>query len=220
MELDLVLATRNAGKVAELRFLLAEARLPVTVRVLGLEDFPHAPDVEETEATFEGNALLKARAVSLATGKLAMADDSGLEVDALGGAPGVLSARYAGPFPEGADGREKDRANNDKLLAALAHLADAPEARGCRFVSVVALHAPDGRELVARGVWEGRVGLSPQGQGGFGYDPLFVDPQAGVTAAALSPAEKNARSHRGQALRRLLEQLPAFLDAPTTSATR
>ena len=186
-----VLATRNQGKVRELQGLLA----PLDLEVLGLSAFPQVGEVEETGETFAENALLKARQVSQATGLLALADDSGIEVDALGGAPGVRSARYSGE-------KATDAANNEKLLRAL---ADVPENdRTCRFVSVVAAHAPNGAELTALGVWEGRVGLAPKGQGGFGYDPLFIDAQSGLSAAEMSGEEKNARSHRGQALRELL----------------
>ncbi|OGR40059.1 MAG: non-canonical purine NTP pyrophosphatase, RdgB/HAM1 family [Desulfovibrionales bacterium GWA2_65_9] len=192
-----VLATRNKGKIAELEALLAS----FGVAVLGLGDFPDLGEIEETGATFAENARLKARTVASATGLIALADDSGLAVDKLSGAPGVYSARYSGPDAT-------DAANNAKLLATL---ADVPEAeRGCRFISVVAAHAPNGAEILAEGRWEGRVLQAPRGQGGFGYDPLFLDPELGRSAAELSPQEKNARSHRGQALRALLQDWPAF----------
>lgn len=185
------LATRNQGKVRELQALLAD----LDVAVAGLDAFPEVGEIEETGATFADNARIKARTVSRATGLIALADDSGIVVDALGGEPGVRSARYSGE-------QATDAANNGKLLAALAGVPD--ERRTCRFVSVVAAHAPDGRELTAEGTWEGRVGHAPKGSGGFGYDPLFIDRDTGLTAAEMSPEDKNARSHRGKALRTLL----------------
>ena len=188
-----VLATRNAGKIKELNALLSN----LGVTVVGLADFPAIGDIPETGDTFLENARLKALAVCQATGLISLADDSGLCVDALSGAPGVRSARYAGEDAT-------DAANNAKLLAALAHVP--PADRTCRFVSVVVAAAPDGRELTAEGAWEGRVATSPAGAGGFGYDPLFFDPTAGKTAAELTAAEKNARSHRGKALAGLIEQ--------------
>lgn len=193
----LVLATRNAGKIKELEALLAGYGLTV----LGLGDFPHIGEIEETGTTFAENAALKARTVAQATGLVALADDSGLEVDALGGAPGVYSARYSDPDAT-------DEKNNLKLLDAL---KDVPEAkRGCRFISLVAAMAPNGAELMAEGRWEGRVLPAPQGAGGFGYDPLFLDPDLGRSAAELSREDKNARSHRGRALRALLTNWPDF----------
>ena len=192
-----VLATRNKGKIAELRALLAG----LGPQVVGLVEFPDIGEIPETGTTFLENARIKARAVCRATGLVSLADDSGLCVDALDGAPGVYSARYSGE-------NATDAANNAKLLAAL---ADVPEARRtCRFVSVVVAVAPDGRELTAEGVWEGRVTTSPAGQGGFGYDPLFFDPTAGLTAAELSPEAKNARSHRGKALANLVKNWAEF----------
>lgn len=192
-----VLATRNKGKIAELSALLAG----FGVHVLGLGAFPGIGEIEETGTTFAENAALKARTVAQATGLLALADDSGLAVDALDGAPGVYSARYSGE-------NATDATNNAKLLDAL---KDVPEnARGCRFHSVVAAVAPNGTEILAEGRWEGRVLTSPRGQGGFGYDPLFLDLELGRAAAELTPAEKNARSHRGRALRALLHDWPAF----------
>lgn len=193
----IVLATRNAGKIREFAALMAEMGLEVK----GLDDFPEVPEVEETGTTFEDNALLKARAVAKATGLVAVADDSGIAVDALGGAPGVYSARYAGPHGD-------VEANNAKLLAALKGVPD--ERRTARFVCVVAAARPDGREILARGEWEGRIGHGYQGASGFGYDPLFFDPELGRTAAEMSREEKNARSHRGRALRALMEKWPLF----------
>lgn len=193
----LVLATRNSGKIKELEALLSGFGFAV----LGLAAFPDIGEIEETGTTFAENALLKARAVAQATGLVALADDSGLAVDALSGAPGVYSARYSGQDAT-------DEKNNQKLLDAL---KDVPEAgRGCRFMSVVAACAPNGAQLLAEGRWEGRVLASPRGAGGFGYDPLFLDLELGKSAAELAPAEKNARSHRGRALRALLADWPDF----------
>ena len=192
-----VLATRNAGKIKELNALLAG----LGVTVIGLADFPAIGEIAETGETFFENARIKALAVCQATGLISLADDSGLCVDALSGAPGVRSARYAGEDAS-------DAANNAKLLAALQHVPEAD--RTCRFVSVVVAAAPDGRELTAEGTWEGRVAPAPAGEGGFGYDPLFFDPTAGKTAAQLTADEKNARSHRGKALAALLAQWGAW----------
>jgi XTP/dITP diphosphohydrolase len=192
-----VLATRNTGKIKELAALLSD----LGVVVVGLADFPEIGEIPETGSTFMENARIKARAVCLATGLTSLADDSGLCVDALAGAPGVHSARYSGEAAT-------DAANNAKLLAAMARVPE-PD-RTCRFVSVVVAAAPDGRELTAEGTWEGRLTFAPAGAGGFGYDPLFFDPAAGKTAAELTAAEKNARSHRGKALADLVANWPAF----------
>ncbi len=184
----LVVASANPRKVRELSELLAGLGYElVSLAELGLA----AP--EEAGDTFLENALLKARAASRRSALPAIADDSGLEVDALGGAPGVRSARFAG---EGAD----DEANNRKLLALLEDVPDP--ARTARFRSVVVwVQGPeDPAPLVAEGVWEGRIAPAPRGQGGFGYDPLFLVPGLGRTAAELDPAEKNRLSHRGRAL--------------------
>jgi XTP/dITP diphosphohydrolase len=175
----------------------------VTQAALGVEPAP------ETAATFVENALLKARHAARATGLPALADDSGLAVDALGGAPGVHSARYAGP-------RASDDANVAKLLQELE--AVPPGRRHARFLCVlVALqHADDPAPLIATGEWRGEIATAASGAGGFGYDPVFVDPRLGRTAAALTAAEKNAVSHRGRALARLIADLPSWwLDAAT-----
>lgn len=192
-----VLATRNQGKVAELAHVLEGFGLDVR----GLDAYPQVGEIAETGATFEENARIKARAVCAATGLVAVADDSGLAVDALDGAPGVYSARYAGP---GAS----DEDNWRKLLRELESVP--PEQRGARFVCVMVAAAPDGREISARGEWEGRVTREPRGEGGFGYDPVFHDPDLGRTAAQLSREEKHARSHRGKALQELLRAWPGF----------
>ena len=189
-----VLATANEGKRRELEQLLGDEWELITQGVLGVEP------VEETGVTFLENALLKARHAAAATGLPAIADDSGLEVDCLGGAPGVWSARYAGEEADAA-------ANNEKLLAAL---QDRPaDQRGARFrcVMVFVRGADDPEPVVADRSWEGRIGKGPKGTGGFGYDPLFIDPVSGRHSAELTPAEKNARSHRGQAALDLRDQL-------------
>ena len=190
-----VLATANSGKVAELSALLAEAGIDLRVTAqseLGVEAPP------ETGATFVENALQKARHAARITGLPAIADDSGLVVAALGGAPGVRSARFAG---EKAD----DGANVAKLLAALGPSLD----RSARFHCVlVALRSPnDAAPAIATGSWTGQIAQAPRGSGGFGYDPVFFDPTLGRTAAELDTAEKNRVSHRGTALRGLIELL-------------
>jgi XTP/dITP diphosphohydrolase len=194
---EIVLATRNQGKITELAELLKGTGLAV----LGLDAFPGAPEVEETGETFEDNALLKARAIAAFTGITAVADDSGLVVDALSGAPGVRSARYAGEDAT-------DAANNARLLRELSGVP--PEKRTARFVCVMAAVSPRGEEIVVRGEWEGRVADKARGEGGFGYDPLFVDPVDGRHAAELPRDEKNRRSHRGAAMRALLSCWPDF----------
>jgi XTP/dITP diphosphohydrolase len=196
----LVLATGNRGKVREMAAILADLGL----EVIAQNELGVVP-VEETGTTFEANALLKARHAAAATGCAALADDSGLEVDALDGAPGVYSARYAGP---GAT----DEANNDKLLAAL---EGVPAPRRARYRCVLAFvrDAADPEPLIASGSWEGEITSAPRGSGGFGYDPLFVvagDP-AGRTAALLDPPEKNRISHRAKALAELRERLARLL---------
>jgi XTP/dITP diphosphohydrolase len=191
----LVFATRNPHKLIELRHALAGLALEIRAA----SDYPHAPEVEETGATLLENALLKARAVHAATGELALADDTGLEVDALDGAPGVASARFAGP--------DQDYARNLALL--LDRMRGVPEPRrGARFRTVVAIRFPDGREACAEGVCEGRILEGRRGDGGFGYDPVFLVPELGRTFAELTLAEKDAVSHRGRAMRaarRILE---------------
>jgi XTP/dITP diphosphohydrolase len=191
-----VLATGNRGKLRELRALLADLALEVVPQAeLGVES------VEETGTTFEANALLKARHAARRTGLPAIADDSGIEVDALAGRPGVHSARYAGPDASDAD-------NNAKLLAALADVA-APRTARYRAVLVYVASAEDPHPLVASGRWEGTIAREPRGTGGFGYDPLFLVGSGQLTAAELPPDEKNRVSHRAHALRELVEQLRA-----------
>lgn len=193
----LLLATNNPGKVAELRALLA-AHLDLSrLTLLTPRDWPlPLPAVDETGATFLENACLKARALAEATGMPALADDSGLCVDALGGAPGVHSARWAG-----AEASEEDR--NTRLLTALA--AVPPEARTARFVCVVALAMPSGETHLAEGVCEGQILNVPRGADGFGYDPLFLLPELGCTMAELPPEQKNVLSHRARAIAPLIK---------------
>lgn len=186
----LVLATRNAGKVAEFQTALHDLGLTI----LSLKDFPACPDAAEDGDTFAANALIKARAAFTCTGLPSLADDSGLEVDALGGAPGVHSHRFAGPA-------EDDAANNAKLLALLAAVPE--EQRTARFRAVLALVWGPGREITVEGTCPGRILTAGRGAGGFGYDPLFYLPERGLTLAELPVAEKNAVSHRGAAVRRL-----------------
>lgn len=198
---EIVFASGNAGKIAELETLLAPLGWRVVAQGrLGVDD------AEETALTFVENALLKARHACRATGRPAIADDSGLEVDALGGAPGLHSARFAAMADAGAG----DEANNRLLLERLAHL-DAPEARRARFrCTIVRLrHADDPAPLIAEGVWEGRVLRAPVPGGGFGYDPLFASDDTGVAASTLERATKNRLSHRGRAVARLVELLAA-----------
>ena len=190
-----VLASSNPGKLAELSALLE----PGGLRVVSQDAFGIEP-VEETALTFVENALIKARAACAATGLPALADDSGVVVDALEGAPGVHSARYAG-------GGASDADNVAKLLEALEGVA--PPERGAAFVCAIVYlrHARDPCPIVCEGIWEGRILDAPRGAGGFGYDPVFFIETLGRSAAELSRAEKNAVSHRGQALAQLLDRL-------------
>ncbi|HEX8001300.1 MAG TPA: RdgB/HAM1 family non-canonical purine NTP pyrophosphatase [Mycobacteriales bacterium] len=194
-----VLATRNAGKVAELRRILAWV---ADVELVGLEEYPDMPEVEETGQTFAENALLKARAVAAHTGLPAVADDSGLCVDFLGGAPGVRSARWAG--------EPSDDERNLRLV--LDQLADAGEGmRGAHFFCAAAAVVPRGGERVAEGRVDGTLITSPRGTNGFGYDPIFVPLGETRTTAELPSDEKDAISHRGQAFRALAPSLAALL---------
>ena len=199
-EQAIVLATRNQGKVAELRELLAG----FGEQVLDMSAFPGLPDVEETESTLEGNARRKARLICAATGRIAVADDSGLEVDYLRGEPGVYSARYSG----GPGLPATDAGNMAKVLQKLKGVP-WPQ-RACRFHTVLAVCAPGGQQATFHGVWEGYIAEKPKGEQGFGYDPIFFDPELGRHAAELSREEKNQVSHRGKALRALLLAWPEF----------
>jgi XTP/dITP diphosphohydrolase len=196
----LLLATRNPGKLAELQRLLESAVPGVTV--VGLRDVPEYPEAPETGATFAENALLKAREAVRYTGLPAVADDSGLTVDALNGMPGVLSARWSG--------RHGDDAANTALL--LGQLADVPdERRGGAFVCAAAIVTPDGAERVLERSWRGQVVREPRGTNGFGYDPVFLPDGLERTAAELTAAEKDARSHRGQAFAALVPLVAELL---------
>lgn len=197
-----VLATGNAGKLREMREILA----PLRVEVLPQSDFTRA-SADETGLTFVENAILKARHAAEAAGLPAIADDSGLEVDALHGAPGILSARYAGP---GAD----DEANNARLLGELAAVPDGERSARYRCAMVYLRWPLDPAPLVCQASWEGRIGRVARGRGGFGYDPLFLVGDGERTAAELAPAEKNRVSHRGQALRALAAALQDAGPAP------
>jgi XTP/dITP diphosphohydrolase len=202
MSTRLLLATRNAGKLAELRRLL-ETAVP-GVEVVGLRDVEEYPEVPETGATFAENALLKAREAARYTGLPAVADDSGLTVDALNGMPGVLSARWSGRHGD-------DDANTALLLGQLADVPD--ERRGGAFVCAAALVTPDGTERVLQREWRGSVIREKRGTNGFGYDPVFVPEGLDRTSAELEPAEKDARSHRGQAFAALVPVLAEVLGA-------
>jgi len=203
----LLLATRNPGKIRELAPLLT----PFGLRVLGLDHFPNLPETEETGQSFLENALLKASLACSGTGLIAMADDSGLEVEALGGQPGIHSARFSllGNPAAGQDALGQDDRNNAKLLALMKKIPQ--EKRQARYVCVIAAVAPNGARASAQGQWEGYILAEPRGNNGFGYDPLFFDPELARSAAELSAEEKNARSHRALALRRLLAIWPDFL---------
>jgi XTP/dITP diphosphohydrolase len=199
-----LLATRNAGKIRELGAMLA----PYGVKVVGLDAHPDVPEVEETGATFAENALLKARHAAARTGLPSVADDSGLEVDILKGAPGVYSARFSDDWTS-LPGESRDARNIRKLLHVMEGHRE-PESRACRFVCAIAAVRPDDGSLEVSGRWEGRVLDVPRGTNGFGYDPVFLDPELGRTAAELSQEEKNARSHRGKALRGLMSRWETF----------
>ena len=203
-----VLASRNAHKIEEMRRILDDAGLHV--EVVGIDAFDgvvDVPEVAETEPSFEGNALLKARAVCAATGVAAVSDDSGLCVDALNGMPGVLSARWSGGGGDVAN-----------LELVLAQLADTPDERlGAQFRCAVALVLPDGREAVVDGEMRGRLVREPRGTNGFGYDPIFVPDGETRTSAELGATEKDAISHRGNALRALVPVLRDLLPAADTA---
>ena len=192
----IVLATRNQGKVRE----LAEPLRAFGLRVVGLDAFPDLPEVEETGTTFEENALLKAREVSKRTGLVAIADDSGLEVDALNGAPGVYSARYGG--------LDDDVARYRLLLENLRGAGT----RAAHFHTSVVCCFPNGDVLEAEGDCHGTIAYAPQGENGFGYDPVFFVPELRKTFAQLTPEEKNAISHRGVALRAFGEKLKEYME--------
>lgn len=189
--MKIVLATENPGKVAELQELVAD----LDMEVLSSTNFPDWQSVEETGSTFRENALIKARAAAGFTGMIALADDSGLEVDALGGAPGVFSARFAGEPKD--DGR-----NIEKLLGLMENVPD--EERGARFFCALAVVTPGGEEYLTEGTVEGKILKAKRGSGGFGYDPVFFVPDFGRTMAELGMAQKNRLSHRAQAFHKVV----------------
>ena len=193
----IVFATTNAGKIKEIKEILAD----FDVEVASMKEMNITADIEENGATFEENSLIKARAVSKLTGLPALADDSGLEVDYLNGEPGIYSARYLGRDTD------YDYKNNyiiDKLKEAKG------EERSARFVCVISLVLPDGREFVKKGVMEGRIGYEIKGENGFGYDPIFYLPEYGKTSAEISAEEKNKISHRGKALSAMKELIASL----------
>jgi len=198
----IVLATRNAHKLAELRRILAAQWPADAVDIVGLDDVPGVPEVVEDGATFADNAVKKAVTVARHTGLVAIADDSGLEVDALNGMPGVLSARWSG----------RHGADEANLRLVLDQVADVPDdRRGAAFVCAAVAARPDGAVLVREGRVEGQLLREPRGAGGFGYDPIFLPDGSAQTTAEMAPEEKDAISHRGRALRALAADLPDFL---------
>ena len=198
----IVLATRNAHKIGELKAILDDLIGELDLEIVGVDEFPEVEDVVETGVTFAENATLKAVAVAAATGLPALADDSGLAVDVLGGSPGVFSARWSGIHGQ-------DRANLDLLLTQLADVPD--EHRSAAFVCAAALAMPDGRVVVREGRMPGALAREPRGQNGFGYDPILVVQGDSRTAAELSNEDKNAISHRGKAFRALATDLRLLL---------
>ncbi|BCN63396.1 RdgB/HAM1 family non-canonical purine NTP pyrophosphatase [Prescottella equi] len=196
----ILVASRNAKKLGELRRVLAAAGIE-GLEVIGLDEVPEFPETPETGATFEANAIVKAVDGAAATGLPCVADDSGLEVDALNGMPGVLSARWSGRHGD-------DDANTALLLGQLADVPD--ERRGAAFVSACALAIPGQDTVVVRGEWRGRIVREPRGDNGFGYDPVFEPEGDRRTSAELSPQEKDAASHRGRALAQLVPALAAL----------
>jgi XTP/dITP diphosphohydrolase len=196
---ELVVATRNKGKIAEIsRIFSGDGH---GLKVISVAEFD-LPDIEETGETFEENALLKARNVAASTGRLALADDSGLSVERLNGAPGVYSARWSGAHGD-------DQANIAKLLSDMSKFLESE--RGAAFVSVVALALPDGRAITARGEIRGSITSEVRGKNGFGYDPIFI-PEGGLkTFAEMAPSEKDAISHRARALNALVPKMGTFI---------
>jgi XTP/dITP diphosphohydrolase len=195
----IVIASRNEHKIEEIRRLLAG----LDVDVLSLKDYPDAPEVDEDGAAFQDNALKKARVIARFTGLTALADDSGLEVDSLGGQPGVRSARFAGETASDAE-------NNRKLLRCLAEVPS--EERQAQFRCVIALVSRTGAESLVEGTCQGVIIEEERGSGGFGYDPLFLLPHLGKTFAELSMEEKNELSHRGKALQQVLPIVQEWLE--------
>ena len=203
MSHKLVLATRNQGKIVEFRRIL-DALAPGAIELIGVNQFPDLVDVEETGSTFEENSLLKARYTCQATGLPAIADDSGLCVDALNGDPGIFSARWAGSHGD-------DQANLEKVLAQLKDVPD--EKRTAHFMCVASLVLPDGREQVAEGRFEGHILHAPVGENGFGYDPIFQPLGLSISSAQMSAEEKDLVSHRGKSLRAIAPHVIQLLSS-------
>ena len=193
MREKIVFATGNAGKMREIRMILADA----DVEVLSMKDAGIDPDIVENGSTFAENALIKARACAKLTGMMALADDSGLVVDYLNGEPGIYSARYMGE-------NTSYHIKNHNLIERLDGVPD--EKRTARFVCAIAAVLPDGTELVTEGTMEGRIGYEEKGENGFGFDPVFYVPEYGLTSAQMDAEQKNAASHRGKALRAVKEE--------------
>ena len=203
MSHKLVLATRNQGKITEFRRIL-EALAPGEIELVGVDQFPDLVDVDETGSTFEENSLLKARYTCLATGLPAIADDSGLCVDALNGDPGIYSARWAGEHGN-------DQANLEKVLDQLKYVPD--EKRTAHFMCVASLVLPDGREQVGEGRFEGHILHAPVGENGFGYDPIFQPLGLRISSAQMSAQEKDLVSHRGKSLRAIAPHVIQLLSS-------
>ena len=196
--MKIIFATGNQGKLREVRAILAD----LGIEVESMKDAGIDVDIVEDGKTFAENALIKARTVCKACGEVTMSDDSGLEIDALGGEPGIYSARYMG----------EDTSYHIKNMNLVERLEDVPdEKRTARFVCAIACVFPDGRELICRETFEGRIGYEEKGENGFGYDPIFYVPEKGCYSAELSPEEKNAISHRGKALRAMRAKLEEVL---------
>ena len=201
----LLIATRNEGKTKEFRKLFG--KLGYTVE--NLNDYPELPEIEETGVTFEENARLKAETISKLTGKMVLADDSGLQVDILGGLPGVWSARFAGVDAT-------DTENNIKLLHELAMVFELKD-RAAHFHTTLVVASPDRDSLVVEADWPGYINFEPKGENGFGYDPLFLVGETGKTSAELTIEEKNEQSHRAKAVKKLMEVFPAWQSKPSLS---
>jgi XTP/dITP diphosphohydrolase len=199
---EVVLATKNKGKVRDFSDIFDQTGLSDRVILLDLSGFPDFPDVPEDGETFSENALIKARAAAAYTGMIALADDSGIVVDALGGAPGIYSARFAGPNAD-------DLANNDKLLEMM---KDVPGSeRTATFRASIAIVSPNGREAVVVGECHGYIADAPLGTNGFGYDPIFFYPPLGMTYGQMADSEKNRISHRRRAIEAAASELPTFV---------
>lgn len=197
---SILIASRNAAKIAEFELLFSK----LGIRVESLLDYPNLPEVAETGVTFEENARLKAESISKLTGQVVLADDSGLKVDALGGLPGVWSARFSGS-------NATDEQNNQKLLHELTTVLDKQN-RSAQFHTTLVLAAPDKESLVISAEWSGYIAFQLQGEKGFGYDPLFLVGDSQQTAAQLSLEDKNTQSHRAQAMAKLVEEFPRWME--------